>query len=565
MKLAIYILFLFLIIGYSIPVNGQTDDSDCIQSTSQIDLDVNNVRARLLGGGDMWWDLSDGRYIVPQITPSSQEVSAIFAAAIWMGGYDAAGNLKLAAQTYRQQGNDFWSGPISQDGTTEQSTCQNWDRHWKINIGDVFDHIVDYADNGQVDDEIPNSIKGWPGKGNPYFQEVNGFELPFREFAPFKDINGDGIYDPQDGDYPGIKGDQSIWWMYNDIGNIHTVSGGDQIGLEVSVLAYAFNSTDPPSLDNTTFYEYTINNKATVPLFDYYIGIFADVDLGCWNNDYVGCDIDRQMGYVYNGEATDPDCQGVNGYGNDVPILGIQMLQTPTDENGDPSPFSSFVAYNNNFGSAPPATTNPDGAEEYYNYLKGVWKDGSPIQYGGDGYQEGTATVTHMFPSNPQNTSPDAWSECSANNDPDDRRFVMAVGPAQLQPGEVKHLTFSVVWVPDVPHPCPNFGALQDASDEIRDFYEQELVSVQVPTHPTAKINLMPNPMTNQALLRVESDDKIRSIELYSASGLLLRTYDNVDNNATQIIERGTLPTGVYFYTVNFDNGFMKSGKIIMQ
>lgn len=562
MKLNYILLLLAITIGYLNPINGQ---ADCTQSTSQIDLDVNNVRARLLGGGDMWWDLSDGRYIVPQITPSTQEVSAIFAAAIWMGGYDAGGNLKMAAQTYRQQGNDFWSGPIDDTGSTDQATCQQWDRHWKINLSDVFDHIADYADNGQIDDDIPNSIKGWPGRGNPHFEEVNGFAIPLRRFAPFEDINGDGIYDPQDGDYPGIKGDQSIWWMYNDVGNSHTETGSASIGLEVGVLAYAFNSTSPPSLDNTTFYEYTITNKSTESISDYYIGIFADVDLGCWNNDYVGCDVDRQMGYVYNGEATDPDCNGVNGYGNDVPILGIQMLRTPTDASGNPSPFSSFVAYNNNFGSAPVATTNPDGAEDFYNYMRGVWKDGTPIQYGGDGYQEGTETVTHMFPSNPADNSSGAWSECSANNDPDDRRFVMAVGPAELQPGDIKHLAFSVVWVPDVPHPCPNLGALQDAADEIRDFYKAELVSTQIPIHPNAGVSIAPNPMTNEAILTIESQDKIRNIELYSVDGKLLRTYNNVDDNKTQIIKRGVLPTGTYFYTVNFERGLMKSGKIIMQ
>ncbi|MBK8722856.1 MAG: hypothetical protein IPL95_11480 [Saprospiraceae bacterium] len=30
--------------------------SPCNPSQSQTDLNINNVRARLLGGGDMWWD-----------------------------------------------------------------------------------------------------------------------------------------------------------------------------------------------------------------------------------------------------------------------------------------------------------------------------------------------------------------------------------------------------------------------------------------------------------------------------------------------------------------------------
>lgn len=39
------------------------------------------MRARLLNGGDVWWDLTRGRYIVPKIEAGSGklEVSSIFA------------------------------------------------------------------------------------------------------------------------------------------------------------------------------------------------------------------------------------------------------------------------------------------------------------------------------------------------------------------------------------------------------------------------------------------------------------------------------------------------------
>ena len=77
--------------------------SDCAQATQAIDLKINNVRARLLNGGDMWWDgSSKGKYIVPNVDPAFglPEVSAIFAGSIWLGGVDPGGNLKVACQTY---------------------------------------------------------------------------------------------------------------------------------------------------------------------------------------------------------------------------------------------------------------------------------------------------------------------------------------------------------------------------------------------------------------------------------------------------------------------------------
>src|SRR5690606_28061773 len=105
--------------------------SDCAPATRQYDLAINNVRARLLNGGDIWWDLSDGQYIVPKVDPALgvPGVSSLFAGAVWLGGFDDAGNLKMAAQTYRRPtNNDFWPGPLSNIGTTGADTCSNWDR-----------------------------------------------------------------------------------------------------------------------------------------------------------------------------------------------------------------------------------------------------------------------------------------------------------------------------------------------------------------------------------------------------------------------------------------------------
>ena len=43
---------------------------------------TNNVRAILSTGGDVWWDGSNGRYIVPNVAAGEQEVSSIFAGAV---------------------------------------------------------------------------------------------------------------------------------------------------------------------------------------------------------------------------------------------------------------------------------------------------------------------------------------------------------------------------------------------------------------------------------------------------------------------------------------------------
>lgn len=100
--------------------------NDCAQATMQVEMSINNVRALLLNGGDVWWDLDDGRYIVPNVDPASgiAPVSSIFAGAVWIGGFDDVGNLKIAAQTFRDaQHTDFWPGPLTSVGTTAHHPC----------------------------------------------------------------------------------------------------------------------------------------------------------------------------------------------------------------------------------------------------------------------------------------------------------------------------------------------------------------------------------------------------------------------------------------------------------
>ena len=144
----------------------------CDPALLQIDQSVNNVRARMTTGGDFGWDGNDARYVVPKVPAGVPEVSAIFAGAVWLGGVDAAGNLKVAAQMYgRSQGNfDFWPGPLDPEtGETEQQICSTWDRFFTVTGEEIEEHLRNYniaLNEGRPYDPdlIPRGVKGWPGK-----------------------------------------------------------------------------------------------------------------------------------------------------------------------------------------------------------------------------------------------------------------------------------------------------------------------------------------------------------------------------------------------------------------
>ena len=97
-------------------------------------------------GGDMWWDngTSEARYEVPK----GSRKNSLFAGSVWIGGYDQQGQLKVAAQTYRQSGNDYWPGPLDEGGNIDAATCNEWDRFWKIDRETItkFKELQGWAD-----------------------------------------------------------------------------------------------------------------------------------------------------------------------------------------------------------------------------------------------------------------------------------------------------------------------------------------------------------------------------------------------------------------------------------
>ena len=122
------------------PVAANKVQAGCPKTTAQTDLSINNVRARILNGGDLWWNPNDQTEVYE--VPSGSGKNSIYAGSIWVAGFDAGGNLKEACQTYRQGGaNDFWSGPISKkpNNTIDVSTdvCSAYDRFWVLNRSDV--------------------------------------------------------------------------------------------------------------------------------------------------------------------------------------------------------------------------------------------------------------------------------------------------------------------------------------------------------------------------------------------------------------------------------------------
>jgi len=532
----------------------------CAPASASTFLEFNNVKALIHSGGNLWQ--ISGQNFSQYEVPKGSGIMALFTSALWLGGIDINGQLKIAAVRYRQ-GNDYWTGPLTDGGEAEiiPATCQEYDRHFVITQDEVreFDAWFNAgqfdAENGTttqadnfLDYEIPLSITEWPAHADPSLGQ--NFYL-----APFYDRDANGVYEPENGDYPWydiekeidcrtdrrvtLYGDQTIWWVMNDKGNIHTETGGDPLGMEIRAQAFAFATND--DVNNMTFYNYELVNRSTQTLYGTYFGVFIDGALGGPNDDYVGCDVSRGLGYTYNGDGFDGTDGGYLGYGDNPPAAGVDFFEGPyldndgidnplvenytaaTSQNGIPYPglgigygdeivdnerlgMRRFLYYNNLGGGGTAAQTDPITGQDYYNYLSGFWKDGTPFIYGGSGHlsdaeADPTVQSDYMFPGATDPIGwgtggfPQAeWTEQTAGNVPFDRRFAQSAGPFTLKPGAVNNITTGVVWArANSGDPFESVVELQKADDKAQALFDNCFKVLDGPHAPDLFIQEMEN------------------------------------------------------------------------
>lgn len=416
-------------------------------------LDINNVKAGIWSKGLSYWDSTQQKPAYE--VPAGGGKSATAGSGIWITGTDANGVLYTSAQTYPQNGVDFYPGFVYASPTANVPYSQVW----KITAAEIHNFL-----NGGP---VTSNIQNWPGSGNLSLNlDPN--------IAPYIDTDFNGSYDPTDGDYPCIRGDEATFSIFSDSIGVNS-PGGKRLGIEIRCMAYAFHAQGAhPELANTTFMHYQIIYRGTTAINNAYLSLWNDVNIGYGGDDYTGCDVKGNYSFAYNGDSNDETSAG---YGSYPPVHGYQLLNGPFADLGDgidndrdgcvdctfsvtPSGTVSvpettlpemclmnrFSYFNASPGTAP-AMSAPQTASDYRHYATGYWKDGTPLTCGGSGYGGSTPTG-FAFPDSSYAGNPcNAWSEVSATNAPGDRHSVMSCGPFTLKPGAVNYLDCAYVTV----------------------------------------------------------------------------------------------------------------------
>ena len=137
MRVVFYAFILFLSFGTNAQSyagsEGKKDvvqmkGASCTPPSTTTMLEMNNVKAMIHTAGNLWQ--VPGQNLSQYEVPKNSGIMALFTSALWLGGVDINGQLKLAALRYRN-GQDYWTGPLTQ-GAAEitYQTCYDYDKHY---------------------------------------------------------------------------------------------------------------------------------------------------------------------------------------------------------------------------------------------------------------------------------------------------------------------------------------------------------------------------------------------------------------------------------------------------
>ncbi len=487
-------------------------------------LDTNNWEAYFTPTNSVFWDLSGTS------KTSIGGATAIFSMNFWLGGYDDAGNLHVSADRYYYNGEGmFLPGPY---GFLPNSSAYN--KIWKISKKQIDYHIAHWDDPGY---QMPEVIQTWPAHG-----DVSNGESYI--LAPFVDVNQNGVYDPENGDYPFIYGDQALFYIITDKWG-STLSDAQKIGTEVRVMAFAYNTGDS-IIDNTFFIHYDILNKSLQNYHDVRFALNVDFDIGNAFDDYIGCDTSLNCFFVYNGNDTDAY------YGIKPPAAGVVFLSRK---------MTSFMYYSNGSG----ATGDPQTGPEYYRAMNSIWRDGTHLVAHGNGYDTSSAvTDTCMF-AFPENSG---WTEYEMGNIPDDRRGAATLSIDELPQNSCVSIDFAFTWARDT----VNYDNVHTPVERllaqiphIVDFVNNldidtncSYLATSVPylNYNDFVFNISPNPAQN--IVKIITNGKNYDMRIYNELGILV--YQGKDIKDFDV---SNWDSGVYFVVLTNGKNKMRKKLIV--
>lgn len=541
------------------------------QPTDHAWLETSQLKVRINADGRLFCDDEKGAFLVPQ---GDSMVSLMRGAGLWFGGLDIGNNLTIAAQTPDPQKTDIVAGFRG---------IPNSGRVWKVTRAEIDAHRRDFLDNLTIDDPIP-SIFAWPGRRNPFFSQYHDFRLPdsMARFYISNDWNPNGRYEPHRGEIPTLPDvsfdfgwqvpTEMVCFAFHTDGPRLLSNASRPYPVQVWGWAFVYDCPENELLSRSVFVHYRWLNVGKERRDSAQTSVFIDVDLGNKNDDYHGFLPKSDTYFVYNSTETDSLWQ------QDTPLFFASMLNRPYqfehDEQLPAAPLPvGLMPYG---GGIPPGTHKPVAINEFYNYMTGTWRDGTPLRAIGTGYAPGwppLPSTQTAFPGYPD--TPDAWTEANAQNPAGDRAALMNARVFNDRPGTINSLTMQYAYAPKTQGShserikswklahhalrqqlgCCEFNGDWDKPAPLGCEYYAPGLPVAEPW------TVSPNP-ANEFVRVWHQGIYLRKMLLFDALGRVMAVGEYRDQYSELSVRH--LPSGMYFLYIEDEDGTKKTEKIVV-
>jgi len=515
--------------------------------------------------------------------PANDTAGTIYDSTPWISGINEQ-NDTLITHQYADMNNFTWHlGPLKTDGTFDTLYSEAFNYVWKISMDEINTHVAYFQSliNGTNSTLFPNGYTipadflTWPAHGDVSL----GYDY---YLAPFHDYNSDGVYNPIDGDYPTICGDQCLYFVTNDVG----AGSLNKMGMQVETWVYAFNTPGNTALQNTFFTKYKFTNQSSHTYHDTRFSQMNDLDIGYMSNDFAATDIAYGAVYAYN--ASTPENMGSAqfgnaGYGDRNPIESVMLLAGPhLDNDFVDNPlypnalaqnlgsyadqglgFGDGIVDNERAGLAlstqynstnHPIIGQPTGSiEQFYNLMVGKHKNGSDVlntltSNTAPYWAPGNSDVSHeRIPASENFTNTDV------SYLPSDIRVLATTQPFTFEAGTHDYVDLAFVFA----LPSPISSLTPEALNvqymaEVRHFFHDQLIDCQVIGTPvgleslqaTSSLSVYPIPTNNELNVLVNESLIGQPLRLFNSVGELV--FSNTILTTQSVISVESFAAGTY-------------------
>lgn len=564
MKILIKFLALFIIVASAntLAQSSYTDLGDPIRAY----LNLNNISTVFKNDGIS--DINVGQDASGFVYPFGSGKTAIYESGlIWGVKISGDPQVRVGGSAYRS---GLQGGKIISTGVAEDPQAAHV-RIYRVRPdvypgGPIVDLSREAIDEAKSEAEIRAQY------------ESDWQEWRANDGAPFSDVDSNGIYDPTI-DIPGVKGAvQTIWFVANDLDASKTqyLYGTNPIGIEYQATYWEYKDSLP--FNNLLFRKYKLINKSLESFDSMYISMWSDPDIGDSGDDFAGCDTILNVGFGYNGLASDAI------YGTTPPSVGFDLIRGPLvpgnpgedrNRNGIDDyydtgfmenneirygfinlPMTAFYYFINSdpYISDPPQGTSV-GADQFYNFMQGK------IGITGEFFINPTTGLptTFALSGNPVNGT--GWID-GILQAPGDRRLGISTGPIQMAAGDTQVVVIAEI-AAGVLNGVDRLTAItffKYYSQLVQEYYDSTF-PIPVSVNEEVQIPFIfelfqnyPNPFNSSTTIGYGLENNtFVSLIVYDCIGENIKTLVNEFQEAGThwvVFESDNLPSGLYFLRI---------------